>query len=74
MRGVSPVLRRGVAPIVLILLVAPMALAADSVPSDPPPPQARIGVPGGYTSQAEPPTVWDFFLVYLQARIGVPIG
>jgi len=36
--------------------------------------EARIGVPGGYTSQAEPPTVWELFFVWLQARIGVPGG
>lgn len=75
MRGVSPAIRRGVALLVLAVLVAPLALATEGVPTDPPPsPEARIGVPIGIAAEDDPPTTWELFLVWLQARIGVPIG
>ena len=73
----SPVVRCGVALLVLILLIAPLADAAQiGVPggAPAPPPEARIGVPGGIASEDDPPTTWELFLVWLQARIGVPIG
>jgi hypothetical protein len=73
MRGLLPVLRRGVALLILVLLLAPAALADDNT-TLPPPPEARIGVPIGAASTDEPPTVWELFVVWLQARIGVPIG
>jgi hypothetical protein len=75
MRSVSPVFRRGVALLVLTVLIGPMVLATDGVPTDPPPdPQARIGVPGGIVAETDPPTTWELFLIWLQAQIGVPIG
>lgn len=67
-----PVLRRGAALLVLALLLAPVVIA-DDLPL-PPPPEARIGVPGGLAGQAASDTVWDRFLVWLQARLGVPGG
>lgn len=74
MRGVSPVLRRGIALLTLAILITPMVFAGD-VPTGPPPdPQARLGVPGGIAAEDDPPTTWELFLVWLQARIGVPIG
>ena len=73
MRGLLPVVRRGVALLILVLLLAPAALADDTT-APPPPPDARIGVPIGVASADEPPSVWELFVVWMQARIGVPIG
>lgn len=79
MRGVSPVLRRGVALLVLILLMAPWANAGrlgipPGSPAPEPSSEARLGVPGGSPADDDPSTTWELFLIWLQAQIGVPIG
>jgi hypothetical protein len=73
MRSVS--VRRGAAVLAFlaILSVTPVALADEGNPTDPP--QAKIGPPIGVAGQAEePPSLFDLFLVWLQAKIGPPIG
>lgn len=75
MRSVSVRAHRGIA--LLILLVA--VTAAPAFADDPPPgteaPQARIQIPVGVASQAEePPSLLDLFVVWLQARIQIPVG
>lgn len=73
MRGLPPVLRHGIAVLVLTVLLAPAALADD--PTLPPPPDARIGVPIGASAAAQQPTFWQLLvIVFDAARIGVPIG
>jgi hypothetical protein len=57
----------------IAILIAP-AVYADDPPGPPAPPQARIGIPPGIAGQVAPPTVFGLFWVWLQARIGVPIG
>ena len=56
-----------------ILSVTPVALADMGIPTDAP--QAKIGPPIGIAGQAEEaPSLFDLFLVWLQAKIGPPIG
>jgi hypothetical protein len=55
------------------ILIAP-ALYADDPPSPFDPPGVRIGPPIGAPAQEEPPTVFELFCVWLQVRIGPPIG
>lgn len=69
MRGVSPVLRRGVALLVLILVMAPWANAArigtpPGFPVAEPSSEGRLGIPPG--SPAPEPSS--------EARLGVPPG
>lgn len=59
--------------LLLVILTAP-ALFADELPPGMEPPEARIGPPTGVTSAGEPPTLFELFLIWLQARIGPPTG
>ena len=75
MRSGLPVVRRGVALLVLLTILAvPAVYAAETAPPPPPTPEARIGVPIGVAAEEEEPSLLALFLVWLQARIGVPIG
>ena len=74
MQGCVPAVRRGVALLILSSLLVVPALADEPTPGPPPPPEARIGVPIGVTSADETPSVWELFVIWLQARISVPIG
>lgn len=75
MRSVSVRARRGIALLILLVAVTAVPAFADDPPPGTEPPQARIQVPVGATSQAEePPSLWDLFLEWLQARIQVPVG
>ena len=74
MRSVS-VRARSAALLLLLVLATAVPVLADDPPPGTEPPQARIQIPVGVTSQAEePPSVWDLFLVWLQARIQIPVG
>ena len=75
MRSVSLRARRGIALLILLVAVTAVPAFADDPPPGTEAPQARITIPVGVTSQAEePPSVWDLFLVWLQARIQIPVG
>jgi hypothetical protein len=67
------VLKGGALVALIAILIAP-AVFADDVPGPFDPPGVRIGPPGGAPAQQEPPTVFELFLVWLQARLGPPIG
>jgi hypothetical protein len=57
----------------IAILMAPAIYAADPpTPFDPP--QARISPPTGIVAQEEPPTVFELFWLWLQARISPPTG
>jgi hypothetical protein len=57
----------------IAILVAPVVYA-DDPPNPFDPPQGRLGPPIGIVAQEEPPTVFELFWVWLQIRIGPPIG
>jgi hypothetical protein len=73
MRSVS-VRARGAALLLFLILATAIPAVADDPPPGTEPPQARIHVPVGVTAEEEPPTVWELFLIWLQARIHVPVG
>ena len=74
MRSVS-VRARSAALLLLLVLATAVPVLADDPPPGTEPPQARIQIPVGVASQAEePPSAWDLFLVWLQARIQIPVG
>jgi hypothetical protein len=62
---------KGGALVVLIAILIAPALYADDPPG---PPEARVRIPGGFAGQQEPPTVFGLFWVWLQGRLGPPIG
>ena len=75
MRSVS--VRARSAALLLLLVLATVPVLADDPPPGTEPPQARIQIPVGVTSQAEPseePSFLDLFLIWLQARITIPVG
>jgi len=75
MRSVSVRAQHGLALLILLVLITAVPAFADDPPPGMEPPQARITIPVGVASQAEePPSVWDLFLVWLQARITIPVG
>jgi len=65
---------KGGAVVALVVILAAPAVYADEPPAMPDPPSVRIGPPSGDPSQAEPPTIFELFWVWLQVRIGPPIG
>ena len=65
---------KGGAALALIAILAAPALYADDPPPGTQPPSVRIGPPSGDPLQAESPTVFDLFWIWLQARIGPPTG
>jgi hypothetical protein len=62
---------KGAALVALIAILIAPAVYADDPPGPPAPPQARIGIPGGF---AKPPTVLELCWVWLQGRLGPLIG
>ena len=76
MRSVS-VRARSAALLLLLVLATAVPVLADDPPPGMEPPQARITIPVGVTSQAQPadqPSFLDLFLIWLQARIQIPVG
>lgn len=75
MRSVFVRALHGLGVLIFVVAVTAVPVFADDPPPGTEPPQARIQIPVGVTSQAEePPSVWDLFLVWLQARIQIPVG
>jgi hypothetical protein len=74
MRSVSARVCRGVALPVLLTLVLTAPAFADDPPAGTAPPQGRIQVPVGTAAEAEPPSIWELFVVWIQGRIQVPVG
>ena len=70
MRRVS---KAGAILVLLAILTTPIAFA-DQPPPGTEAPQVRIGPPIGVACAEEPPTLFELFLVWLQARIGPPTG
>ena len=68
----SVVIRRGAALLALVILlaVAPAAIADDPNPFEPP--GARLQPPIGAPSQAEEPSYFDLFLILLEAGVLLP--
>ncbi|MEA2162180.1 MAG: hypothetical protein QOK37_307 [Thermoanaerobaculia bacterium] len=65
---------KGGALVALIAILMAPAVYADDPPDPFDPPGVRLGPPIGIASQDEPPTVFELFLVWLQARLGPPTG
>ena len=76
---------KGGALVALIAILMAPAIYADDPPRPTDPPQGRLGPPIGIASEArldppggvatpEPPTVFELFWIWLQGRIGPPIG
>ena len=63
----------GLGVLIFVVAVTAVSVFADDRPPGTEPPQARIQIPVGVTSPAEE-AVWDLFLVWLQARIQIPVG
>lgn len=59
---------------ILLLAILTVPVSADDLPPGMEPPEARIGPPTGVTTTDEPPTIFELFLIWLQARIGPPTG
>jgi hypothetical protein len=72
MRSVSSGVVRVAVVSLLVSLLASAAFATEGNPYEPP--EARIRVPTGITATAKPPSFVSRFMVWLQARIGPPIG
>lgn len=71
MRSVS-VRARSAAVLLLVLFFTLPVIGDEPTPSTEP--QSRIHIPVGVTAEEEPPSVWEFFLVWLQGRIQPPVG
>lgn len=67
MRSVSVRARGATLLLLLVLFSAVPAIAGTE-------PQPPIQVPVAVTTEEEPPSVWELFLVWLQHRIHVPGG
>ncbi|MEO8380229.1 MAG: hypothetical protein ABI779_11250 [Acidobacteriota bacterium] len=65
---------KGGALVALIAILMAPAVFAEDPPTPFDPPGVRIGPPGGVAAQEEPPTVFELFWVWLQGRLGPPIG
>ncbi|MEO8380230.1 MAG: hypothetical protein ABI779_11255 [Acidobacteriota bacterium] len=66
------VFKGGAVVALIAILMAPTVYADDSSGSFDS--SVRILPPGGVAAQEEPPTVFELFWVWLQARIGPPTG
>ena len=65
---------KGGAVVALIAILVAPAVFADDPPSPFDPPEARIAPPTGIAAQDESPSVFALFWIWLQVRIGPPIG
>lgn len=65
---------KGGAVFALIAVLSGPAAYADDPPSETDPPKVRIGPPIGVAAEEEPPTIVELFWIWLQVRIGPPIG
>jgi len=64
---------KGGAVVALIAILIAPAVYADGLANLPDPPQARIGPPIGIAAQEEP-SFFERLRIWLEARIGPPIG
>lgn len=74
MRRNSGVGARAVSALALVVVLVAPAVFADEPPPGMEPPQARIGPPIGVTSTEDSSSVVELFWIWLQVRIGPPIG
>jgi hypothetical protein len=67
------VFRAGAVVVLLAILAAPAVFAEDALPGTEAP-GMRIGPPGGMAVQDDPPGIIELFWLWLEMRIGPPIG